>query len=280
MDELSSENLIIDLQPTRKRLVLPPEIVKNLDHVYRSNPYPSKSEYENLCKDMNLPFQRVKNWFCNRRRRDSKSGKICRMCRFFQAPINEQAHLQDTDRRPCISYWSLPTVAPPPIVLFSSSHAKSGCAPSSVANSKSQEIKWETNENMMTTPAENVVPSAFSLSVQNGTFTSEQSTAAPKVNVRYNDQQQYKIAHHPIDMAAANSWMMPTTGSPFWPLPLHNYCQTPDLQQVPLDFNLPPDWRSSHHPVPSYPLPYESYSQYMKTEKNGNYYDYDEINNN
>ncbi|KAK4026024.1 hypothetical protein OUZ56_015050 [Daphnia magna] len=278
MDELSSENLIIDLHPTQKRLILPPEIIKNLDHVYRSNPYPSKSEYENLCKDMNLPFKRVTNWFCNRRRRDAKSGKICRKCRFFQAPINEQTHEQHVNRRPCISYWSLPTVAPPPIVLFSSPSVESGH--SSVENSKNQEIKLEINESMMTTPAQNIVPSAFSLSVQPDTFTSEQSTVAS--TTRYNHQHQYKIDHHPMDMAAGNSWMMPPTGSPFWPLLLHNYCQTPNLQQVPLDCNLPPDWRSchTHHPMPSYSLPYESYSQYMKTEKNGNYYEHDGTNNN
>ncbi|KAI9563210.1 hypothetical protein GHT06_010668 [Daphnia sinensis] len=279
MNELPSEKLIIDLQPTRKRLVLPPEIVKNLDHVYRSNPYPSKSEYENLGKDMNIPFQRVKNWFCNRRRRDAKSGKICRMCRFFQAPINEQTHLQIAGHRPCISYWSLPTVAPPPIVHLSSSHAESGCATSSIENSKNQDIKLQINENMMSTPAECVVPSAFSLSVQPGTVASQQSSVASKVNARHNHQQQYKIGHQPIDMAAGNSWMVPPTGSPFWSLPLHNYCQPPDPQQVPLDFNLPPDWRSSHTHVPNYPLPYESYSQYMKTEKNGNYYEHDGNNN-
>lgn len=195
-------------------------------------------------------------------------------------------------------------MAPPPIVLFSSPSVESGH--SSVENSKNQEIKLEINESMMTTPAQNIVPSAFSLSVQPDTFTSEQSTVASTVIVmytsrlmmpskyssilllchifqtRYNHQHQYKIDHHPMDMAAGNSWMMPPTGSPFWPLPLHNYCQTPNLQQVPLDCNLPPDWRSchTHHPMLSYSLPYESYSQYMKTEKNGNYYEHDGTNNN
>lgn len=118
----------------------------------------------------------LKNWFCNRRRRDFKEGKICRRCRFFKAPVSEEAH-NINGSRPCISYWKLPTVAPPPLLqmtplLMTSDNLSSSLDESVDRQQEQQTFKPEIDGNLLATDynvdadSASVVPTAFSLTFQ------------------------------------------------------------------------------------------------------------------
>lgn len=128
-------------------------------------------------------FFKLKNWFCNRRRRDFKEGKICRRCRFFKAPVSEEAHYIDGSR-PCISYWKLPTVAPPPLLHMiplpmASNNLSSSLDESVDGQQEQQTIKPEIDGNLATdynvdANTSSVVPTAFSLTFQPGTYNFQQ----------------------------------------------------------------------------------------------------------
>lgn len=45
---------------TAKRIFLTEHMIKGMDHVYRSNPYPSKLEFETLCKDFLMSVGQAK----------------------------------------------------------------------------------------------------------------------------------------------------------------------------------------------------------------------------
>lgn len=142
-------------------------------------------------------FLLIKTWFNNRRRRDFKAKKLCRQCRFFKAPIDEKSHMLGNYKlRPCIQYWSLPTVAPPPINEIASTSA------SNISNSSSstiedgnehdsgneqveQQIKFEMNEQTIysSANAEAAVPLAASLTAQPGPYNFQQPLFNPEVGL-------------------------------------------------------------------------------------------------
>jgi len=43
-----------------KRMLLTQEMIEGMDHVYRSNPYPSKLEFETLCRDLLVSIGQAK----------------------------------------------------------------------------------------------------------------------------------------------------------------------------------------------------------------------------
>ncbi|XP_046637207.1 uncharacterized protein LOC124315518 [Daphnia pulicaria] len=284
----------MDLQPVKSELkingttakpVLTEGMIKGMDHVYRSNPYPSKLEFETLCKDLLMSVGQAKNWFCNRRRRDSKQGKICRRCRFFKAPISEEAHYI-AGSRPCISYWKLPTVAPPPLLHMTplpmtSNNLSSSLDESVDGQQEQQNVKPEIDGNLATdynveANTSSVVPTAFSLTFQPGTYNFQQPIFNSEPNAWY---QQHHDGQYSVDMADENAWMMRPagTGQPsFWPI--NDYFPPPDF--IPLmDQPLSSDWRLNQvQPLlPNYSMPYPLYPQYVYPDPNG-IYDYSEQN--
>lgn len=134
------------------------------------------------CWSNNFVFQ---NWFGNQRRRDFKAAKLCRHCRYFKAPIDEEKHA--VSQRPCVSYWSLPTVAPPPIIAPQST-AKPYWSPSEVSSPVDSVVdepqgseqfisKLEVDQVNLTAQrsmASVAVPSAVSLTVQQSMYNFQQ----------------------------------------------------------------------------------------------------------
>lgn len=128
---------------------------------------------------------KLKNWFGTRRRHDLKEGKLCRHCRFFKAPVSEEAH-NWYGSRPCVTYWKLPTVAPPPIVQTTSlpmTSMSSGDVSSTMDESidekpDHQTVRDKIDEDMPTYfndgAAAAVAPTAFSLAFQPGTYNFQQ----------------------------------------------------------------------------------------------------------
>lgn len=85
--------------------------------------------------------------------------------------------------RPCISYWKLPTVAPPALLQITLPMTSDNLSPSLDEGvdrqQEQQNIKPDIDENLPTdysadTDASSVVPTAFSLTFQPGTYNFQQ----------------------------------------------------------------------------------------------------------
>ena len=47
----------------------------------------------------------MQNWFTSQRAKDARKHKLCKQCRFFKSPIDQDVHDQDSFSRPCVMYF-------------------------------------------------------------------------------------------------------------------------------------------------------------------------------
>lgn len=76
-----------------------------LNFAYKTDPYPNRFEIGKISKKLQSEPLKIRNWFTSQRAKDARKHKLCKQCRFFKSPIDQDVHDQDSFSRPCVMYF-------------------------------------------------------------------------------------------------------------------------------------------------------------------------------
>jgi len=142
-----------------------------------------------MADEIDVEVIRIHNWFKNHRRKDWINGLLCRRCRFFRSPLNEQQHVRATYARPCLRYFS-------DMAEENSQRAQTPVTPSTTSDTSFASTSDQPNVPPPFTPAP-IMPQSGAISIATPVPCHYQPQMSFQETPReVNRYQDYYYAHH------------------------------------------------------------------------------------